>query len=221
MSGCVLVGPFHAPSIPVRSVESLAVAGGGAMPDASPDLTRCAWVGDEPSMVRYHDEEWGVPCHDDRTLFEFLTLEGAQAGLSWRTILQRREGYRRAFLEWDIERIAAMTEADIDRLVEDEGIIRHRQKITSTIGNARIVLKLLPQWVTLDRYLWQFVDEVVVGRHDSMGDVPAVTERSWAMSKQMRRDGFTFVGPTTAYAFMQATGLVNDHTVDCFRFTEV
>lgn len=183
---------------------------------------RCAWAGTEPEMVRYHDEEWGVPCHDDRTLFEFLTLEGAQAGLSWRTILQRREGYRRAFLEWDIEHIAGMTEADIDRLVEDEGIIRHRQKITSTIGNARAVLKLLPQWVTLDRYLWQFVDEVVVvGGHRSMRDVPAVTERSWAMSKQMRRDGFTFVGPTTAYAFMQATGLVNDHTVDCFRFAEV
>jgi DNA-3-methyladenine glycosylase I len=192
------------------------------MPDASPGLIRCAWAGDEPSMVRYHDEEWGVPCHDDRTLFEFLTLEGAQAGLSWRTILQRREGYRRAFVEWDIERIAAMTETDIDRLVEDAGIIRHRQKITSTIGNARTVLRLLPQWVTLDRYLWQFVDEVVVvGRHDSVGDVPAVTERSWAMSKQMRRDGFTFVGPTTAYALMQAAGLVNDHTVDCFRFAEV
>jgi DNA-3-methyladenine glycosylase I len=179
-------------------------------------------VGDDPLMVRYHDEEWGLPCHDDATLFEFLTLEGAQAGLSWRTILQRREGYRRAFLEWDIERIARMTEADIDRLVADEAIIRHRQKIASTVGNARAVLALLPQWVTLDRYLWQFVDEVVVvGRHQAGAEIPAVTERSWAMSKQMRRDGFTFVGPTTLYAFMQAAGLVNDHTVDCFRFSQV
>lgn len=192
------------------------------MTEASPGPIRCAWASDDPLMLRYHDEEWGVPCHEDRTLFEFLTLEGAQAGLSWRTILHRREGYRRAFLDWDIERIAAMTDADLDRLVADEGIIRHRQKIASTISNARVVLGLLPQWVTLDRYIWQFVDEVVVvGRHGSLEDVPAVTERSWAMSKQMRRDGFTFIGPTTAYAFMQAAGLVNDHTVDCFRFGEV
>lgn len=187
---------------------------------------RCAWVGDDPAMVRYHDEEWGVPVHDDATLFEFLTLEGAQAGLSWRTILARREGYRAAFHDWDIPRIAGMGEADVEHLLLDAGIIRHRQKVESTIHNARAVMALLPQWVTLDRYLWQFVDEVtVVGAHDSLAGIPAVTDRSKAMSRQMQRDGFRFVGPTTLYAllyaFMQAVGMANDHTQDCFRFREV
>jgi len=186
------------------------------------DLQRCAWVGDDPLMIRYHDEEWGAPCHEDPTLFEFITLEGAQAGLSWRTILHRREGYRRAFHGWDIRRIASMSDAELEALVEDPGIIRHRQKINSVVTNARAVLALLPQWVTLDRYVWQFVDEVVVvGGWRDVSEVPAVTERAWAMSKQMRKDGFAFVGPTTLYAFMQAAGLVNDHTLDCFRHREV
>ena len=184
--------------------------------------TRCPWPGDDPAMQRYHDEVWGVPMHDDRQLFEFLTLEGAQAGLSWSTILGRIEGYRRAFLDWDIEAVAAMDERDVERLRQDEGIIRNRAKIESTISNARAVLDLLPQWVTFDRYIWQFVDEVtIVNRPRTLADLPAETERSKAMSKQLKRDGFRFVGPTICYAFMQAAGLVNDHTVDCFRHDEV
>jgi DNA-3-methyladenine glycosylase I len=173
-------------------------------------------------MRRYHDEVWGVPMHDDRQLFEFLTLEGAQAGLSWATILGRIEGYREAFLDWDIEAIANMDERDVERLRQDARIIRNRAKIESTISNARAVLELLPQWTTLDRYIWQFVDEVtVVNTPEGLGDIPAETERSQAMSKQLKRDGFRFVGPTICYAFMQAAGLVNDHTVDCFRHAEV
>lgn len=173
-------------------------------------------------MVRYHDEEWGVPAHDDRVLFEFLTLEGAQAGLSWRTILARREGYRRAFRGWDIEAIAAMGETDVERLLGDAGIVRHRGKIEATIHNARCVLALLPQWVTFDRYVWQFVDEVIVrNRWSSVDQVPAESERSRAMSRQMKRDGFRFVGSTTLYAFMQACGLVNDHVLECFRYGQV
>lgn len=173
-------------------------------------------------MVRYHDEVWGVPMHDDRQLFEFLTLEGAQAGLSWSTILGRIEGYRAAFLDWDIEAIAQMDERDVERLRQDERIIRNRAKIESTISNARAVLELLPQWVTFDRYIWQFVDEVtIVNRPRGLGDIAAETEESQAMSKQLKRDGFRFVGPTICYAFMQAAGLVNDHTVDCFRHAEV
>lgn len=183
---------------------------------------RCEWAGSEPEMVRYHDEEWGVPEHDDRRLFEFLTLEGAQAGLSWRTILLRREGYRRAFLGWDLERVAAMDEADVERLLEDAGIIRHRGKIEATIANARTVLGLLPEWGSLDAYVWRFVDGAPVrNAWRGLGDVPPVTELAAAMSKQLRKDGFRFVGPTTTYAFMQAAGLVNDHTVDCFRYAEV
>jgi DNA-3-methyladenine glycosylase I len=186
------------------------------------DRTRCPWPGDDPSMVRYHDEVWGVPMHDDQQLFEFLTLEGAQAGLSWSTILGRIEGYRAAFLDWDIEAIAGMNERDVERLRQDERIIRNRAKIESTISNARAVLELLPQWVTFDRYLWQFVDEVtIVNRPRGLGDIRAETEESQAMSKQLKRDGFRFVGPTICYAFMQAAGLVNDHTVDCYRQAEV
>jgi DNA-3-methyladenine glycosylase I len=189
------------------------------MPD---DRPRCEWPGADEAMLRYHDEVWGVPMHDDRQLFEFITLEGAQAGLSWSTILGRVEGYRHAFLEWDIEAIAAMDEADVERLRQDTGIIRNRAKIQSTISNAQAVLDLLPQWTTLDRYIWQFVDEVtVINEPRRLDDIEAETEQSQAMSKQLKRDGFRFVGPTICYAFMQAAGLVNDHTVDCFRHAEV
>ena len=183
---------------------------------------RCEWAGDEPEMVRYHDEEWGVPEHDDRRLFEFLTLEGAQAGLSWRTILLRREGYRRAFLGWDLDRVSAMDEGDVERLLADPGIIRHRGKIESTISNARIARDIVEGWGSLDAYVWHFVGGTPVrnARRD-LSEVPPVTEVAEAMSKRMRKDGFRFVGPTTLYAFMQAAGLVNDHTLDCFRYAEV
>jgi DNA-3-methyladenine glycosylase I len=186
------------------------------------EATRCAWAGEEPLMVRYHDEVWGVPVHDDRALFEFLTLEGAQAGLSWRTILNRREGYRRAFLDWDIGAIAAMDGGDVERLLQDGGIIRNRAKIESTISNARAALEVREEWESLDRYLWQFVDGAPIrNRWRELAALPAETELSKAMSRQLKRDGFRFVGPTTLYAFMQAVGMVNDHTVDCFRYAEV
>jgi len=186
------------------------------------DRTRCEWAGDEAEMVRYHDEEWGVPEHDDRRLFEFLTLEGAQAGLSWRTILLRREGYRRAFYDWDLDRVASMDEGDIERLLQDAGIIRHRGKIESTISNARIARDIVEGWGSLDAYVWHFVGGAPVRNSwGGLSEVPPVTEVATAMSKRMRKDGFRFVGPTTLYAFMQAAGLVNDHTVDCFRYTEV
>lgn len=186
------------------------------------EATRCAWAGDDPLMVRYHDEVWGVPVHDDRALFEFLTLEGAQAGLSWRTILNRREGYRRAFLDWDIGAIAAMDGGDVERLLQDGGIIRNRAKIESTISNACAALEVREEWESLDRYLWQFVDGAPIrNRWRELAELPAETELSKAMSRQLKRDGFRFVGPTTLYAFMQAVGMVNDHTVDCFRYAEV
>lgn len=169
-------------------------------------------------MVRYHDEEWGVPEHDDRRLFELLTLEGAQAGLSWRTILLRREGYRRAFVGWDLDRVAAMDERDVEHLLQDPGIIRHRGKIESTISNARLARDIIEGWGSLDAYVWHFVGGTPVrNTWRSLAEVPPVDETARAMSKRMRKDGFRFVGPTTVYAFMQAAGLVNDHTVDCFR----
>jgi DNA-3-methyladenine glycosylase I len=184
---------------------------------------RCPWAGESDDlMLRYHDEEWGVPEHDDRALFELLTLEGAQAGLSWRTILHRREGYRAAFAGWELERIAALGEDDVARLLLDPGIIRNRAKVEATVGNARAALAVIEQWGSLDRYLWQFVDEVAkVNRWERLEQVPAETAESRAMSRELRRAGFRFVGPTICYAFMQATGMVNDHVVTCFRWGEV
>lgn len=172
-------------------------------------------------MVRYHDLEWGVPLHDDRKLFELLTLEGAQAGLSWDTILKRREGYRRAFNGFEIARIAAYGETDAERLIQDSGIIRNRAKINATIGNARAVLELQREG-TLDAYVWSFVTgETNVNRFGSISEVPAQTAASRALSKDLQKRGFRFVGPTICYAFMQSAGLVNDHTVDCFRYLQL
>ncbi len=187
---------------------------------AGDGLVRCAWAGSEPVMVRYHDEEWGVPEHDDRRLFECLTLEGAQAGLSWRTVLLRREGYRRAFLEWEIERIASMDAGDVERLLADPGIIRHRGKVEATISNARAALDVIAREGSLDTYLWGLAGGTPrVNRWRSLEEYPAETEVSRAMSRALRRDGFRFVGPTICYAFMQASGMVDDHQPDCFRAT--
>jgi DNA-3-methyladenine glycosylase I len=173
-------------------------------------------------MVRYHDVEWGVPLHDDRRLFELLTLEGAQAGLSWDTILRRREGYRRAFEAFEIARIAAYTPADAERLLADPGIIRNRAKVAATIGNAKATLAVQAEFGTFDAYVWSFVGgRPVVNSPASMADVPAKTSVSEAMSKDLLRRGYRFVGPTIIYAFMQAAGLVNDHTRDCFRYSEL
>jgi DNA-3-methyladenine glycosylase I len=173
-------------------------------------------------MVRYHDEDWGVPAHEDRELFEFLTLEGAQAGLSWSTILARRGAYGRAFAAWDISRIATFGPGDVDRLVADQGIVRHRGKIESTISNARAALEVIDEEGSLDRFLWDLVGgRPKQNRFGRASDIPAETERSGVMSVELKRRGFRFVGATTCYAFMQAIGMVNDHVVGCFRRAEV
>jgi DNA-3-methyladenine glycosylase I len=183
-------------------------------------LMRCEWVpAGDPAYVAYHDDEWGVPSRDERHLFELLTLEGAQAGLSWSTILRKREGYRAAFAGFDVEAVARFDERDVERLMGDAGIVRNRAKIESTIGNARAVLEL-PE--SLSDHLWGFVGgEPLVAGWRTLGEIPAETAESKAMSKDLKRRGFRFVGPTICYAFMQAAGLVNDHVVDCFRYAEV
>jgi DNA-3-methyladenine glycosylase I len=173
-------------------------------------------------MVRYHDQEWGVPLHDDRRLFELLTLEGAQAGLSWQTILRRREGYDRAFDGFDIEKIARYGAADSERLLGDPGIIRNRAKVRATIDNARAAIAAKEEFGSLDALFWGFVEGMPRQNHfRSISELPAKTPESEAMSKDLARRGFRFVGPTICYAFMQAAGLVNDHVVDCFRHEQV
>jgi DNA-3-methyladenine glycosylase I len=179
---------------------------------------RCEWAGDSPEMVGYHDEEWGVPSHDERHLFELLTLEGAQAGLSWSTILRKREGYRRAFSSFDPEAVARFGDADVERLLANASIVRHRGKIESTIDNARALVLLRDDQPFTD-YVWSFVDGAPrVNAWRRLADLPAETDESRELSRDLRGRGFRFVGPTTLYAFMQAAGLVNDHVVDCFRY---
>jgi len=186
-------------------------------------LTRCGWAPlDDPAYLAYHDEEWGVPVHDDRRLFEMLVLEGAQAGLSWSTILHKREGYRAAFAGFDPAKVARFTPAKIERLLANPGIVRNRLKVESAVANASATLEVQRELGSLDAYLWSFVGGApLVGRWRSLDQIPALTAESAAMSKDLKRRGFRFVGPTVCYAFMQATGMVNDHEVRCFRFTEV
>jgi len=173
-------------------------------------------------MLRYHDEEWGVPSHDDRHLFEMLTLEGAQAGLSWTTILNKRENYRRAFDGFDIDKVARYREADINRLLADAGIVRNRAKIAATIGNARAMLVVCDDFGSFDAYIWRFVGGTPRrNAFRSLPDLPASTPESDAMSKDLKKRGFGFVGATICYAFMQAVGMVNDHEVTCFRYNQV
>ena len=184
--------------------------------------SRCLWAGDDLLMRDYHDREWGVPLHDDRALFELLTLEGAQAGLSWRTVLHRRQGYREVFDGFDLQRIAAYTPADIEARRADARIIRNRAKIQATVGNARAALRVIAELGSLDALVWSFVDgRPLRNAFRSMDELPAATEVSRVMSRDLKRRGFKFVGPTICYAFMQAAGLVNDHLVDCFRYHEV
>ena len=188
-------------------------------PDA---VRRCAWVGDEPLYQAYHDEEWGVPVHDDRLLFEFLVLEGAQAGLSWLTILRKREGYRRAFAGFDPETVAAFGPADVECLLADSGIIRNRLKIGSAITNAQAFLRVREEFGSFDAYVWGFVDgETIQNEWKLMAEIPAKTLEAERMSADLKKRGFRFVGPTICYAHMQATGMVNDHTVDCFRYRDL
>jgi DNA-3-methyladenine glycosylase I len=184
-------------------------------------MRRCAWP-KAALDIAYHDREWGIPVHDDRTLFEFLILEGAQAGLSWSTILNKRDNYRQAFAGFEPMKVARFTPARVERLMVDAGIVRNRLKIESAITNAKAFLAVQREFGSFDRYIWQFVGgKPIQGRRKRSGDVPASTPESGAMSKDLKRRGFKFVGTTICYAFMQATGMVNDHLVACFRHPEL
>jgi DNA-3-methyladenine glycosylase I len=184
---------------------------------------RCVWVPAGNTLYEhYHDTEWGVPVHDDFKHYEFLILEAAQAGLSWLTVLKRREGYRKAFANFNPEKVASFNEAKVEALLQDEGIIRNRLKVESAISNAREFLKLQDEFGSFDKYIWQFVDGKPLQNHrKTIQEVPPETKESKALSKDLKKRGFRFVGPTVIYAHMQATGLVNDHTVDCFRYKEL
>ncbi len=188
----------------------------------SKKLKRCGWAGDDPRYVTYHDEEWGVPLHDDRQLFEFLILEGAQAGLSWSTILYKRDHYRDAFSGFDPERVARFNKRKVESLLKNSGIVRNRLKIESAVSNAKHYLAVQDEFGSFDAFMWKFVkNKPKQNRWRSMKNVPASTDISDAFSKELKRRGFKFVGTTICYAFMQATGMVNDHVTTCFRHKQV
>ena len=185
-------------------------------------LVRCAWAGERPLDVEYHDREWGVPVRDDRALFEMLTLEGAQAGLSWSTVLNKRDGYRRLFAGFDPVQVARFTPARVERLLADPGIVRNRLKVESTVSNARAVLAVQKAHGSLGDFLWQFINDVPLqNRWRSLAEIPAQTDTSKQMSRELKRAGFRFVGPTICYALMQAVGMVNDHETGCYRHAEL
>ena len=185
-------------------------------------IKRCAWCSSDPLYIAYHDQEWGVPLHDDQRLFEMLILEGAQAGLSWLTILQKRHHYRRAFRQFNPETIARYDADDIQRLMQNTGIVRNRLKIKAAINNAREYLQIVKEYSSLSNYLWHYVDQKpIVNAWRKPTEVPAQTPLSARLSKDLKKRGFSFVGPTICYAFMQAVGMVNDHTTDCFRYHEL
>jgi DNA-3-methyladenine glycosylase I len=184
--------------------------------------TRCSWAGTEPIYIRYHDEEWGVPLHDDRRLFEFLILEGAQAGLSWLTILKKRPHYRKAFDNFDPHKVTGYKARKVKELISNAGIVRNRLKIEAAIVNAGSFLAVQQEFGSFDKYIWEFVRAKTLRNNwNTVAEIPAQTATSVAMSSDLKRRGFKFVGPTICYAFMQATGMVNDHTVDCFRYNQV
>jgi len=189
----------------------------------SAKLCRCPWLDtSKDDYVAYHDDEWGVPVYDDQTLFEFITLESAQAGLSWYTILKKRAGYRRAFLNFDVIKVAQMSEQDVERLMLDEGIVRNRLKIAATINNAKRFIEIQQEFGSFSNYQWQFVGgKPIVNELEQLSDYPAITEASTAFAKDLKKRGFKFLGPTTVYAHMQACGMVNDHSNDCFRKAEI
>jgi DNA-3-methyladenine glycosylase I len=183
---------------------------------------RCKWAGTDPLYIAYHDNEWGVPCHDDRTLFEFLILEGAQAGLSWLTILKKRQNYRNAFDSFDSRKISAYNQDKIRALLSNSGIIRNKLKIEAAVQNARAFLTVQAEFGSFDAYIWNFVKgKPIKNIRQRLSDIPAMTKESNAMSRDLKKCGFKFVGPTICYAYMQAVGMVNDHVVDCFRYNEV
>ena len=186
------------------------------------DKTRCGWAGSDPLYCRYHDSEWGVPVHDDRLLFEFLILEGAQAGLSWITILRKREAYRLAFDNFDPAAVAAFDAAKVLELLNNPGIVRNRLKIAAAISNAQAFLKVQEEFGSFDRFIWSFTGGITLQNcRDGLADLPATTAEAERMSRELKKRGFRFVGPTICYAFMQAVGMVNDHTLDCFRRSEL
>lgn len=179
-------------------------------------MKRCAWSGTDEQMIKYYDEEWGKPVHDDKTLFEFLVLETSQAGLSWRTILHRRHGYKRCFANFDYNKVAKFTKKDVEKLMKDVGIIRNRLKIESTINNAKRFIEVRKEFGTFDKYIWGFVNnKPIINKFKSMNDIPATTPLSDKISKDLKKRGFKFVGSTIVYAHMQATGMVNDHVLGC------
>ncbi len=183
---------------------------------------RCPWANNDPLMIGYHDREWGVSVHDDSLLFEFLILEGAQAGLSWTTILKKRENYRLAFDNFDPEKVSAYNDQKIEELVENSGIVRNKLKIRSAIVNAKLLLEIQREYGSFDNYIWKFVDgKPIQNKWKKMEDIPSSTLESENMSSDLKKRGFKFVGPTICYAFMQAVGMVNDHLIDCFRHSEL
>jgi len=183
---------------------------------------RCEWCGTEAIYVDYHDKEWGVPVHDDRMHFEMIILDGAQAGLSWITILKRRDGYRKAFDDFDVNKVAMYSDKKVEKLLTDPGIIRNRLKVRSAVKNAKAFLDIQKEFGSFDSYIWQFVSyKTIQNKRKKMSDLPAKTPESDAMSKDLKKRGFSFVGSTICYAYMQAAGMVNDHTTDCFRFKEL
>ncbi|MBW2690626.1 MAG: DNA-3-methyladenine glycosylase I [Deltaproteobacteria bacterium] len=185
-------------------------------------VRRCTWCGSDPQYIAYHDEDWGVPVYDDRLLFEMLILEGAQAGLSWLTILKKRDNYRKAFHDFDADRIARYDQQEIDRLMQDAGIVRNRLKIEAAVKNARGFLQVREESSSFSDYLWRYVDgKQIVNEWKELSDIPAHTKISNQLSKDLKKRGFNFIGPTICYAFMQSIGMVNDHTTDCFRYHEI
>ncbi len=185
-------------------------------------MRRCHWVTDDPVYINYHDEQWGVPVHDDKKLFEFIILEGAQAGLSWLTILKRRSGYKKAFASFDVEKVAGFTPEKIKTLLSDPGIIRNKLKVNAAVSNARAFIKIQEEFGSFDKYSWRFVDgKPIINRFKTHDEIPAVTKESTDFSRDLVQRGFKFVGPTIIYAHMQAVGMVNDHLVSCFRYKEI
>ncbi|MEE9430340.1 MAG: DNA-3-methyladenine glycosylase I [Melioribacteraceae bacterium] len=185
-------------------------------------LVRCKWCGTDSLYLKYHDEEWGKPVHDERQLFEMLILEGAQAGLSWITILKKRDNYKKLFDNFDVVKVSKYSEKKIAKLLENPGIIRNKLKVNSTVTNAQIFIKVQKEFGSFDKYIWQFVNgKPITNKFKTLNEVPAKTKESDVMSKDLKKRGFKFIGSTICYAFMQATGMVNDHTTDCFRYKEV
>jgi len=183
---------------------------------------RCDWPSNNPLMIKYHDKEWGVPVHNDRKIFEFLVLESAQAGLSWSTILNKRENFRKSFAGFDPVKISKFTKRDVNRLLKDAGIIRNRAKIEATVNNAKRFLEIKKEFKTFDKYIWGFIkNKTIKNKWEKLSDIPAKTEESDLIAKDMKKRGFKFLGPTTIYAHMQASGMVNDHQTHCFRYSEI